>query len=211
MDLTFPDRAVGFESIIATAANPLDGYVLYDTLTGTGELVDHVPEKGGPWTVNVAGTFTLSGGKATLHGGPLSEPRAYIDGGANGTITFELYYDSGLLVMKVFFNRLDDNNFWYIESNPILGGAPNTFILKEVTAGVETSRGNATFPAATSSCQITVVLNGDTVQATVGASSINYTSVGARPNKSAIGLEVSCFDNDADSTVSIGFISQTVP
>jgi len=190
-------------------ADPYADYTIYDSFTGSGNLVDHDPEKGGPWTVNGAGTFTLSGGKATMSGAALSEPRAFIDGGANGTIVLTTTYDAGLLVLKLYFNYLDSNNYWYVEANPVLGGAGGTFALKEVTSGSETNRGSGVYPSATTGATWTITINGDTVSANVGAVTINYTSTGARPNKTAIGLQISCFDNDGNSAVDLDLLTQT--
>lgn len=193
----------------AVVGDPYAAYVLYDSFSGDGDLADHSPEKGGPWSVNTAGTFTLTGGKATMFGGALSEPRAFIEGGANGVITLTTSYAAGLLVLKLYFNYLDPNNYWYVECNPASGGSAGSFKLKEVTSGSETTRGTAAFPAATTGCTLTVTINGDTVTANVGASTINYTSTGARPNKSATGLQVSCFDNDGNSAVDLDLLTQT--
>lgn len=190
-------------------ADPYADYTIYDSFTGSGNLVDHDPEKGGPWTVNVVGTFTLSGGKATMYGAALSEPRAFIDGGANGTIVLTTTYAAGLRVLKLYFNYLDGNNFWYVEANPVFGGAGGTFALKEVTAGSETNRGSGVYPSATTGATWTITINGDTVSANVGAVTINYTSTGARPNKTAIGLQISCFDDDGDSAVDLDLLTQT--
>ena len=202
LPLLFQDDAPG-------EGDPYAAYSVYDSFTGSGSLVDHTPEKGGPWTVNMAGTFTLSGGKLTMIGGTLSEPRAYITGSANGTIVMVSEYAAGLLVLKLYFNQLDGNNYWYLEANPVLGGAGGTFLLKEVTAGVETNRGSGVYPAATTGATWTVIVNGNTISANVGATTINYTSVGSRPNKTATGLQISCFDNDGNSEVSLSLLTQT--
>jgi len=198
-----------FQDDLPGESDPYAAYSVYDTFTGSGVLTAHTPEKGGPWTVNMAGTFTLSGGKLTINGGTLSEPRAYITGSANGIISMVSEYAAGLLVLKLYFNYLDANNFWYIEANPVLGGAGGTFSLKEVTAGVETNRGSGVYPAATTGATWTITINGNTVTANVGATTINYTSGGSRPNKTATGLQVSVFDNDAASEVLLTLLTQT--
>lgn len=131
-----------------------------------------VPEVGGAWTAAV-GAYTTSGNKAIASTLSSLEAKAYVDTGvaeivAEVTINFSVTSAIPGLIVRY----TDPANFWVIEVTSI------AFVLKEVNAGVVTTRATTPFTAATATdYRVVVVAEGSTITAYVNnASKITYAS-----------------------------------
>lgn len=110
--------------------------IFLDNFDGTGELIDHTPDIGDPWTEDVDRSYVLSDGKLDLGGNANlantgvsnNAPQADID------ITFDLTIDPNFNSgMHIHFNTIDDNNGWFIYHSPpflapvrIMAGVPSS-------------------------------------------------------------------------------------
>ena len=144
------DTASGGVTIVGEADLTNTIYDLYDSFTGTGNLVDHTPETGNVWTVGT-GSLTLADGLLTLDAESGMERRiifANTLGVADTTIDFYMFFvadfESG---MNIDFNRVDDNNRWSIYFSPPY------VMLSSYVDGVQTSYGTDTGTIGTTSMQ----------------------------------------------------------